>query len=478
MKLSNKQQTKLKLALLVALAANVSYTPIRNIMQETNLSAVAETGSGAPVSSETTQPTTPASEQKTLATRLGKEIAERDYLEACGGTKKHRVIFRQHTYPAVAGKPEETITIAYAQNIEVQDTDLTAGGAVKTSGPYTETKRVALISKLKDVVKQSYDCVGPVTAPKSDADKAADEAAKTARAELEKELKEQDAKARRCELKKTRVGNKYEYEAIEDREEMMRCQINRISRLEDEKDEKGKRRSKSATLSEAEKIVNDKLKRDIKKLLMSKDESENELGVELAEETIDALNDLGGGERRIEKLANMLRGFKAGGQTAKRSREREEEVSELRERVGSAREELRRDPRDLYAMRDLTMALYEHQNLANQIDYDIYYGPLATMQRHRSLGHLTTADYNDFLAPYNAIKRQMEEMLRQNPLDRPTNIHFSDLQNRGDMFRQRSALNSVTSSNRPLTMPDVRGQFSTSSVPSVFGGVHSSQFPF
>ncbi|MCM2281703.1 MAG: hypothetical protein NDI61_07640 [Bdellovibrionaceae bacterium] len=484
MKPNLKSQTMLKVALLAVLAANVSFQPFKEAIRQTDLSAVTTSEVG------TSQPSAPAAtnavpEQKSAATKLGSEVGERDYMEACGGAKKHRVIFRQHTYAAVAGKPEKTITVAFAQNVEVSDSEHTIGGALQREGEYSQAAREALMKDLRKLVNAAYDCSGT---PNSPTKAERDEEAKLARAELEKEQKEQDAKVRRCELKKTRVaGGKFEYEAIEGDKEMIRCQIKRLTLLENEKDDKGKTLSKSKQLAEVQKIVNEHLRRPIKKMLLSKDESENEDGIELADEVIEALNDIGRGEHRIEKLANMFQGYKAGGETARRSRERSEDVSEVRERLTSARNELRQNPRDMYAIQDLRMALEEHRNLANQIDYDIYYGPVAAMQMHRSQGHLNTGDYNEFLSPFSSIKRSMEDMLRQSRTAgvSPGGVRFSDMNAPQDLWNTRTSMDrgfvrQHGASAYPLSMPNVRSQFKydVNSVPSVFGATGRNPYPF
>ncbi len=468
MKRKTNRQTALKLGLLAALAANISYAPLKEIIQTTNLTS--ETGSATGTGATPTAPAAaaPAAGVESPVTKNGREVGERGYIEVCDGRQKHRVIFRQIDY---GGNP---LTVAYAQKAEVPDENLIVGRLAKSDGVYSLARREALMKSLAAELKIEHKCPDEAASTSATTVSAAEE--RRTREELAKEARENEAKVRRCEMKKVRDGRTFEYVALDtDDNEHLRCQIKRLSMLESERDGNGKTRSKSATLAEAEKIVNDKLKRRIKAMLLSKDESKQDDGKELADEAIEALRDLGRGERRIEKLVNLFQGYKAGGETANRSREHEESAGEVRERITAARGDLRRNPGDRAALWQLQLALNEHRSLANQIDYDIYYGPVAALQWHRGNGSLTSADYNDFLAPYDAIKRQMEDMLLQTPT-----FGVNDSVRRaiggsgvpGDLYSLRSSMDrgfarsggGAIGTAYPLTMPNVRSLFGTNAL--------------
>lgn len=468
MKRKTNQQTALKLGLLAALAANISYAPLKEIIQTTNLTS--ETGSANGATAAPTAPAVtadPAAGVESPVTKNGREVGERGYIEVCDGKQKHRVIFRQIDY---GGKP---LTVAYAQKAEVPDENLIVGRLAKSDGVYNLARREALMKSLAAELKIEHKCPDDVASTSATTTSAAEE--RRTREDLAREAKRNEEKVRRCEMKKVRDGRTFEYVAFDtDDNEHLKCQIDRLARLDSEKDANGKIRSKSARLAEAEKIVNDKLKRQIKAMLVSKDESKQDDGKELADDAIEALRELGGGERRIEKLVLLFQGYKAGGETARRSREREEDADEVRERITTARSDLRRNPGDRAALWQLQLALNEHRSLANQIDYDIFYGPVSSLQWYRGNGSLSSADYNDFLAPYNTIKRRMEDMLLQTStfgVGDSIRRAIGDGGVPGDLYSLRSSMDrgfarsgGAIGTTYPSTIPNVRSLFGTNAL--------------
>lgn len=483
MKPQRKPQTMLKFALLAVLAANISYSPLKQMVHELDLAQVApsETASSQGTTAAPAAANPPAADgHETPVTQRGRPVGERGYIEVCDGKQKHRVIFRQIEFN---NKP---MTVAYAQKVEVADETLVVGRVAKLDGTYDLTKRNAMLEELTKEMKLVHGCPDQAASTSATTTSAAEQ--RGARAEIEAENKANEAKVRRCEMKKVRNGRNVEFEAIEDDAEMLKCQINRLSNIETEKDDKGKSRSKSAMLSEAEKIVNDKLKRQIRKMLMSKDESEQEEGAKFADDVIDALRELPRSELRVQRMISMFQGYKAGGETARRTREFEkkarEDVNDVRERIVGTRDYLHRNPNDRGALWNMNLALSDHLSLSNQIDNHI-----AGLQWHQWNQQLnrnegfTSSEYSELLSPYNQIKRQMEAML--NPsfslssgtgISRtfPTGLYDSRI----SPSQGFSRLGGSSSSAYPLSMPNVRGNLGTlGSVTPAFTGVRST-FPF
>jgi len=475
-KRSFSTQTKLKLALLVALAANVTFEPIRRSLGEAELLSevrsaggnlnpeidyvsghVGEAAKPAETLAPATQSAAPAAPAKPKVAPSSnpdvKKTAFKDYsllARFCDGKVQARIDFEQ-----VESKGEVNTTAVAREvsgNAEVSGQLI---GLASTPGAFTPAKIKALESEVTKDVAQRKGCPAPATetAAKSDED-----------------IKTLEEKVAKCELLKTRKDGKTQFVEFKKDSDKQRCLINRISRLDSskERDESGRRRTKDSS-AEIERIVRSELRSDINRLLKSEDESKSENGRELADDTIEAIRQAqSSGEISLQKasrLINSLEGMKSGAEVARLSRERREEAQIVRGNIADAKSEFDRNPMDFSARAQLQNAYNDALSLNWEIEQQIIRGPYQDFNWYSRNSSMASEDVRDYLAPYRQLRQEMDAMLLR--------IHGrsgpgSQAAMPGDLFSQRAGrdfgmnrLNGFSDIQRYNNMPPVPGQMNS-----------------
>lgn len=212
--------------------------------------------------------------------------------------------------------------------------------------------------------------------------------------------------------------------------EKLRCWLDRLAdadKLDKKKDRKVSRRSRDdfdddmegkQVLANIKEIVRGPLRKLIKEMTLSTDESKQNEGIEAAEEAIEtvkelaSVNDLGssrggGSTNDVRKLVGELEGLKLGGQTAQKSREMEDDVRSVRDQMRSSWAELKRDPTNTWAAQEWNNAKMMHTQLANQMNAEISNQFIAPLQAYRQMGFLTAEDYREFTSPFSNMRNMM-----------------------------------------------------------------------
>ncbi|MBK7890229.1 MAG: hypothetical protein IPJ84_05075 [Bdellovibrionales bacterium] len=212
--------------------------------------------------------------------------------------------------------------------------------------------------------------------------------------------------------------------------EKLRCWLDRLAdadKLDKKKDRKVSRRSRDdfdddmegkQVLANIKEIVRGPLRKLIKEMTLSTDESKQNEGIEAAEEASEIVlelasaNDLGTNRRGgynndISKLIGELSALKTGGQTAQKSREMEDDVRSVRDQMRSSWAEYKRDPTNMWAAQEWNNARMMHTQLANQMNSEIGNQFIAPLQAYRQMGFLTAEDYREFTSPFTNMRNMM-----------------------------------------------------------------------
>lgn len=212
--------------------------------------------------------------------------------------------------------------------------------------------------------------------------------------------------------------------------EKLRCWLDRLAdadKLDKKKDRKVSRRSRDdfdddmegkQVLANIKEIVRGPLRKLIKEMTLSTDESKQNEGIEAAEEAIEtvkelaSVNDLsssraGGSTNDVRKLVGELEGLKLGGQTAQKSREMEDDVRSVRDQMRSSWAEYKRDPTNMWAAQEWNNSRMMHTQLANQMNAEIGNQFVAPLQAYRQMGFLTAEDYREFTSPFTNMRNMM-----------------------------------------------------------------------
>ena len=209
-------------------------------------------------------------------------------------------------------------------------------------------------------------------------------------------------------------------------ERVTACWIKAVEQVEkrvDKKDSDGKRISETAReralYAEITKIARI-LKADIKKGLLSKDESRVEEAREQLKDAMDAIiaggSSLGGDDERgyDNKISKIIAEFEAldkAADTRKEALVLKEKAEDSKRYMRESYQDLMRDPLNPQTNDEYDRAKYEFNLLRNEIYRDFELDELARLNRYKSSRLISSQDFTDFVKPYTELQRLMKEAL-------------------------------------------------------------------
>lgn len=210
-----------------------------------------------------------------------------------------------------------------------------------------------------------------------------------------------------------------------DKTEQMACFVEKISKLADKEfktddDEKVKR----SVMADLRKIVRGPLHKLLKEHLLSKDESEQSAGITAIEEAISAVLEVGDafdlGQSRnklgmvsynndISKIVKELESMKLGAETTNQARAYKDRATDLRDGRREAYFDLQRDITN--PMKQATLQSYDQAyfNLSNEINGMVGNAFMRPLTFAQTTGALSSADFKDFSAAFRDLQSLMEQ---------------------------------------------------------------------
>ena len=230
----------------------------------------------------------------------------------------------------------------------------------------------------------------------------------------EKEKKNEEKKATEAEKRKQWQGERdcelgASGEALDDLE-TLKCQTRRLGKVESESDYDGKRIKRSK--SELQILVNNlnlKVKKGIKKLLLSKDDSKREEGADLATQAKDAIQALDSDlldSRKREKMALEYDAMRFGGETYAKTSELKDEAKSIEEDMRTNYMDRQTDPGNPYLVQEWGQLLAQHQALSQRLQWDAG-RPYQMLEAYRSSNLIGSEDFRDFANPYLNLRRSL-----------------------------------------------------------------------
>ncbi len=452
------RQTLLKMVLLVALIGNISFEPLKQKIQETNLSQEEAITPGAAAPAETVPaPAKPAAatqetkkneptEIDALRKTLAQQGAELQKLKnAVGRTTgttpmTTAITDQQKTSPPHQDNQEEKhsqelpLVVCGGDNkLEMSVTEVTdLNGKVRTSvrlpNPTTKSPNnlhtypstagtweanQEKIERGLQAAAEKVLCPGKKSAEEK-------------RQELadKKEKEELDEKVDSCEMRKVTSGGKIVYvdfmssegkESLSNdelRKERLQCQVDHL----DSAFYRDNKSSKEKILKSAERIVNKELRGEIKRMVNSSDDEVAEEGQELATRLIDELDNLkdardfsSSQENKIEKMMHAMQGIRAGGELARRSREYKEEAKDIKDDYRTAYSAWKEDPSDGFRQSEVYALERSHRELQNEILRDsIFRKSISNFADFNRQHYLEPDEVRLFSSPYNELRYELD----------------------------------------------------------------------
>lgn len=442
-------QTALKAGLFVALAANMNWG-LQSI-QSTELSSESVPANTAPAaaapptavaaappaSANAATVTAPPAEPAKVATVAPAEkpsAAEKAKLpedtedkKICGDT--YQVRFKEVQRD---GESYTEITFKQKGTADWSDPTIKSGQLHEVVKKKVSVDRVveSLVKAERSEQKLACDTADKVQTDATSAENAAKEA-REAKEAAKKEAAEEKAREQKriadgvknCTMDKS--GERIR------KDEKLRCWLDRLAdadQLDKKKPTKQSRRGRDdfddddmdskQVLAKMKEIVRGPLRKQIKEMTLSTDESRQNEGIEAVDEAIETIKELasehglgtnrrGGYNSDVSKLIGELSALKTGAQTAQKSREMEDDVRSVRDQMRSSWAEYKRDPTNMMAAQEWQNSRMMHTQLANQLNTEIGNQFIAPLQGYRRAGLLTAEDYREFTSPFTNMRNMM-----------------------------------------------------------------------
>ncbi len=238
-------------------------------------------------------------------------------------------------------------------------------------------------------------------------------------------------------------------------DEQLECLIGKLEEA-DRNPGRGDDRAQSRTImARINSLVNGPLRTQIRSRLLSRDETRQEEGDEAVERTIEAIRELGDAhdldQRQVTRLVNQMEGLRAGGRTVRSTRNYSEEARGLRDEMGTAWQEWRRDPSNMWAASQVESLRQRHAILNDAINREVMMGPFQQMQAFNRQGFLTGQDYREFARPVDELRAMMLQALN------PNQIRYSSVLD----MTSPSSLSPSLNPNMPLSSDLLRMRLGT-----------------
>lgn len=428
MKTLNSHHTKLKILLLTALAANVSWQPAMDAINSVDFASetVKAAGGTAPgpsqitgqgplstspnavtVGDSTIKPQSAASvpgasssstANPTSTKKLKSAKRDADTREVCGRT--YLV-----TYKEIEEKGEVK-TVMKANEFAAKETKTLFSMKIPVSIANLNKKSESLFKELDRSIREHKNL--------NDDCKAVDQVAQE-----KKEAKKQTAAAKKSEQERIAKG-KAECtlndagKAIE-KDERFECNLERLASIKEG----------DGAAAKVERLIRDELKKDLKPLLLSKDSEKRALGMERLEQVMDTLEDIeieaDLPKSRADKLMKQLTAMKTGAEVIERASAFESDVHGLQN-------DFREKWSDYKAtgspelIPQLNTLNYLHSMLDMRIKAAMNSGPNMALQRHLQFGNLTSTEHGEFNAPFMSLQQDMINMLNIGASGPATNL--------------------------------------------------------
>jgi hypothetical protein len=389
MKFQPNKQLALKAALLMVLAANVSFEPLKKTMSETLASSEARSTTTTEVNTDkvTNTQTVVTKPTKGNATALRvddckgkatgknlKKVGDVERLRFCGNDES--ITFYTET---VDGEAHTHIKIASLDKKVNNEPVLSAH--VSVCLPYGDTTRATLLTEAKKeahkrLCEEDSTSVATTTPPKA-ADKP-----KVATTEENDEPASDDGESvedleravKNCEMKKTRITGAWEYKELQGSDKIT-CNIKRLRALgKTLRADLGRKPTKDELADAAREIITDDVKQEIRELARSSDKEDNREARELADnlgETLDSFverYDLR--DRELKKTVRAMKGYKSLAQVSETTHEYDESLDTLREKTIRAQNNYERTHNMAY-LQQLNQLKAQGFNLSNQYEYNM-----------------------------------------------------------------------------------------------------------
>ena len=203
-------------------------------------------------------------------------------------------------------------------------------------------------------------------------------------------------------------------------DEQLDCLIGKLEKADDNPGRGDERAQSRVIMSRINSLVNGPLRTQLRSRLLSRDEGRQEEGDEAVDRTIEAIRELGDAHdldrRQITRLVNQMEGLRVGGRTVRTTRTYSEDARNLRDEMGSAWHEWRRDPTNMWAASQVESLRQRHSMLNDTINRELMMGPFQQMQAFNRQGFLTGQDYREFAQPVDELRAMMMQALNPNQI--------------------------------------------------------------
>ncbi len=373
------KQLALKAALLVVLAANVSFEPLQKTMSETLASSsevkstvVAEPNTDKATNTETvvTKPTSlRVDDCKAKAT--GKnltQVGDVERLRFCGKHMESITFFTEK----VNGETHTHVKIAPLDNKGIVDAHVSA------CLPYNDSTRAVLLNKAKKdanerLCEENTPEVATTTSskPKPKPATTSDDEATTDDGDSVEEL---EASVAKCEMKKTRLKGAWEYKEIRG-EEKLKCNVVRLRNIDKTlRAELGRKPTKDEVSEAVNEIVNEDVKEEIRDLAKSSDPEDNRDAKTYADAFGDRLGAIKDRysirDKNFKKTINAMKGYESLANVSETTHEYDESLDSLREKTMRAQMNYDRTKNVAY-LQQLNQLKAQGFNLSNQFEYNM-----------------------------------------------------------------------------------------------------------
>jgi hypothetical protein len=386
MKFQPNKQLALKAALLMVLAANVSFEPLKTTMSETLSSEVKSTTTVEQNADKVTNTETVVTKPLKASTAYRaedckakptgknlKQVGDVERLRFCG---KHMESITYYT-ETVDGESHTHIKIASLDNKGIVDAH------VSMCLPYSDTTRATLLTEAKKnahhrLCEEETAAPAETTASTSTTPAAKPKPSTTAENDEPSNdggsVEELERAVKNCEMKKTRITGAWEYKEIRGREQIT-CNIRRLRSLEKTmRVDLGRKPTKEELADAAREIITDDVKHEIRDLARSSDPEDNSEARELADNLGDALDSFVDRynirDRELKKTVKAMKGYKSLAHVSETTHEYDESLDTLREKTIRAQANYDRTHNIAY-LQQLNQLKAQGFNLSNQFEFNM-----------------------------------------------------------------------------------------------------------
>lgn len=463
MKLNLSKQTTLKLLLFTALAANISWEPAFQALNKLDL-ASSDTTAANPLP-------TPPVVSKTDENVRPEKIVEKEFHTLTVCDEAYSVSYSE---VEVNGKPAKTNIDIKKRFPEAAVANFTTNGdfAFNTSD---ETSKTQIEKHIESLILKSRH--------------------------LDKDCKDETKVAKKnkhnSDKKKERKEHSTDYCATSKDSDDLNIveKLHQVTVDEDADSRQERAESREQAFDEIESLIQDDLKPDLKKLLVSKDKELVAEGNDCADAAIEALKDvgtdLGLNKSKINRLANEIRAAKDATKISRRADKYKSDVDQLSKEYTEAWSQYMKTG-DMRMISRLSGLNFQH----NALNWDIN-NQLMQLDSLYNFGLIMPNEYNEYSSPYVQLKQSLMDVLNVNKSTSPvtanqilptaggttTNYTLdsfsnppSDIASKRSMFTQQFAnKNGVMIPNQPATLggsqvtnaPGPNGLTSTMTRPSL-----------